>query len=463
MPETGQGAPLFKNTSKALLLPLLLLILCHCGKGPQGPFFDPHAVMPSSALPALRGYAVRRGIIHCHSPYSHDACDGEPFPNGSRDEVCFQDLRDGICRTRQDFVFLTDHDNHFAEHPYPDVLLHAAGDRLIERGGLPVANRLKCSDGHESIISAGTESEMMPIGLERHVGDTLQERKAAYGEASPQAIAALQEAGALVFLQHTEGWDMATILDLPIDGIEVYNLHQNLMDNMIGAIEILVRMLDAPESLPIPDLLIMPIFQENLADLERWAIASLKRRTPAILATDAHRNTFKGTLDDGERLDSFRRMMRWFSNYLLVPEGTVDDGVLKEAIGHGRLYGAFDFLGYPVGFDFHAQVGARIYEMGDEVPASSAVTLRLTLPTVFGLKPGGANPVLKGRILRALASGEWEEVKAGTGTLSFAATTGVYRAEVRMVPHHLRDWLGTRPADFLKEYVWIYGNPIYVK
>ena len=428
---------------------------------PEGPFHDPWTVIPSSEIPAPRNWMVQRGIVHSHSPYSHDACDGEPFPEGVRNEQCFLDCRFGMCDTRQDFVFMTDHDNLFAEYEFPEVLLYAEGDTLIVRNDLPVANRVNCGDGHEVIMAAGSETEMMPIGLERHVGDTVQERKAAYGASGEDAVRALQEAGALVFLQHTEGWDVETILDLPIDGIEMYNLHQNLMDNMAAAIEMILRLETEPEMLPEMELGIMMVFQESEKDLFRWSKALKIKAMPAVLATDVHQNTFKDPSPDGERIDSFRRLMHWFSNYVLVPQGEIDDAVLKEAIAQGRMYGAFDYLGYPVGFDFHALLGETVYEMGDHAPADTQVDLIVTLPKVHRLHPLGEQPTISARILKA-DDGEWVEIATGMENLRESVGAGAYRAEIRIVPEHLRPWLGPEADDYMMDYPWIYSNPIYV-
>ena len=450
----------------AVMKPILILVLLFslgCGNGdngPQGPFSDPHTVMPTSEYQPLRDWAIHRGIIHCHSPYSHDACDGEPFVEGVRDEECFQDLRDGMCQTGQDFVFLTDHDDLFAEYEYPDVLQYADGDVLIERGGLPVANRVQCAEGHEVIVAAGLEEGMMPIGLEYHLADTVEERKAIYNEETPEAVRALQDAGALVFLQHTEGWSISTILSLPIDGIEIFNLHYNLLQNAGAALEMLVALEEDPDSVPIPELGIISVFVENHLDMERWAIASLQRPTPGILATDVHRNTFPGEVWDGERIDSFRRMMHWFSNYVLVPPGELDDQILKEAIGSGRMYGSFDYLGYPVGFDFHGEAGGTIYEMGDHPP--DGAELVVVLPSVYKLDPDVTPPDVSGYILKAKDDGTWEDVESGDGDLSYTAGPGVYRAEVRTVPWHLKEWLGSDSRRWLVKYIWIYSNPIYV-
>lgn len=457
----------------AHLLPLTVGTGCgdSSGKGNQagntnntgGAFYEPYQVLPAGALVAPRGWAVRRGIVHCHSPYSHDACDGDPRPDGERNEACFQDVRHGMCATRQDFVFLTDHASLFADFEYPEVLLYAPGDTLIERGGRPVANRVDCGDGHEVIVAAGTETGMMPIGLEGHVGDTPAERRVAYGTVDASAIAALKAAGALVFLHHTEEWAQSDVLTLPIDGIEIYNMHTNMMDNMAQVLELAIRLVTEPETMPTPELGLLGVFMEVEESLAHWSRASVIRRMPGVLATDAHQNVVSELMEDGDRLDSFRRGMRWFSNYVLVPDGPADDVVIKAAIGEGRLYGSFDYLGYPEGFDFHAMADGQTIEMGGETSDAAEVTLHVACPGVWNLNPGGPQPVVTCHLLRADGAGGWEEVDAAEGDLSFVADPGAYRAEVRMVPEHLRPWLGPSPDPFVVERVWIYANPIYVR
>lgn len=433
--------------------------------GPDGDalevFHDPRQVVATDELTVPRGWVLRRGIIHAHSPYSHDACDGEPFIDGVRNEPCFEQIRAAMCDTRQDFVFLTDHDDLFASYDYPEVLLYAEGDRLIERGGEPVANRVVCGDGHEVIVAAGTESGMMPIGIEHHLGDTVEARNAAYNDVSVEGVRALQEAGALVFLHHTEEWPVETILELPIDGIEIFNLHRNVMDNMGMVANLLIMLADRPDRVPDVELGLVAFFQESEADLYRWSMAVMERRMPGVLATDVHRNAFAGESPDGERLDSYRRLMHWFSNYLLLPEGEIDDLTLKEAIGRGRMYGAFDVLGYPIGFDFHASSDGEVFEMGDVTPSSEPAELTLTLPEVVGLPAEAPQPTIRGVILRA-DQGEWEEVASDGSDISVEVEPGVYRAEVRIIPEHLRASMGRFAGDYLDERIWIYSNPIYV-
>ncbi len=58
----------------------------------------------SLAEASPRGRAWKRGIIHVHSPYSHDACDGDPMPEGVVREDCLADLRAGLCAVAIDFA-----------------------------------------------------------------------------------------------------------------------------------------------------------------------------------------------------------------------------------------------------------------------------------------------------------------------------------------------------------------------
>ena len=133
-------------------------------------------------LPARkRGLRAVRGIIHLHSVYSHDACDGNPQPLGQPSAPCLRNLRKGLCATRQDFAMLTDHATHMGEAPWDKLFLTdpAAGDQTIREGGELVGGRMRCPDeaeqpgSHEVVITVGGENDLMPVGLHRHLGDTV--------------------------------------------------------------------------------------------------------------------------------------------------------------------------------------------------------------------------------------------------------------------------------------------------
>ena len=156
--------------------------------------------------PGPRGLVDRRGLIHAHSVYSHDACDGMPVVNGVRDPVCFDDFRRGLCQSKHDFVMLTDHSESFGDTPYPEALLYRAerGDELVMHDGNPAASWAGCPDGSHALIMAGCESGTMPVGLEEHVADQ-PERGQIYSAETAEAIEALRAKGAVsLVLAHRE-------------------------------------------------------------------------------------------------------------------------------------------------------------------------------------------------------------------------------------------------------------------
>jgi hypothetical protein len=421
---------------------------------------------PGTVLPSLtsgpRGMLDVRGAIHAHSVYSHDACDGVPRDPSTDaiDEVCFEDLRRGLCQARHDFVMLTDHGESFARTEYPEVLLHRPGDTLVERNGAPVASWLACPEGARVLVLAGNESEMMPVGLESHAAETVADREAVYSNATSTSVATLKSHGAAVLLQHTEDWDAQTIVDLGVDGFEMYNLHANSILGAGGVIS-LISDLAEPELLPHPDLTLLAILNEDARYLDTWAkvLASGAHRVTTI-GTDCHRNTFPQQMPDGERIDSYRRMLVWMSNHLLVapePDGSWDDSHLKEALLAARLYGVFEVFGYPEGFDFYGLSGGTSVEMGGE---GTALELHAIVPRVRDLDPARTQPELRLVLLRASDTG-WVPVAESSGDLVHQADTpGAYRVEVRIRPRHLASFMSSYAYLAENEYPWIYSNAI---
>lgn len=446
-----------------------LALGCSSKATPPGPVWRPGNVYASSEVPNPRGLLDRRGLIHAHSVYSHDACDNEPVKNGVRDQSCLSDFRAGLCASKQDFVMLSDHSDGFAETPFEEALLHrpAEGDRWVERGGAKVASWAGCADGHETLVLAGYEHATLTVGLERHVADTPEARRAVYGSTSTGALSQVQALGAVSLLQHTEDWTVDEISDLSVSGFEMYNLHANVLRSAGNVLELIVLASERPEALPLSDLIVLPLWTEDPRYLERWgSVLARGVRRVTTMGTDCHRNSFPAIMPDGERGDSYRRMMVWLSNHLLVrpnPEGEWDDQGLKEALKAGRLYGVLEILGSPVGFDYVAEAGGGAVEMGSAVSLASNPTLRVKMPAVRDLDPAATPPELRVRILRAIEGG-FEPVAEGDADLDYVPTQpGAYRAEVRMVPHHLAADLGQYRLRDWGDFVWVYGNAIYVE
>ncbi len=416
-----------------------------------------------------RGLREVRGLIHAHTAYSHDACDGKPFDaEGKINAPCVEDFRRDLCAVGHDYVFMTDHPTHFKDHPFPDVLHYqeASGDALIQREGVMLANRMKCPDGHTVMLIPGTEGGMMPVGLDGHIADPT-ERAKVYGGDDVGAREALIAAGAHVLAQHTEDWTPEQLGEKGWAGFEMYNLHANMMAHMNDAAKLFPILLAEGETMH-PDLILVALVDEDPRYQETWArVAEAGHRRVTTMGTDCHRNTFNLALSDGERVDSYRRMMIWFSNHLLIePEadGSFDDRHLEAALASRRLFGVFEVLGYAEGFDARIERsgGKAPAEIGGEASLKDGLSIVADTPHVARLPADAEMPEIWTRILLA-KDGKWVEQAKGDGRVVFAPTTaGAYRVEVRMRPKHLRKHLGSLSAKADADYAWVYANTFYV-
>jgi hypothetical protein len=171
-------------------------------------------------------------------------------------------------------------------------------------------------------------------------------------------------------------------------------------------------------------------------------------------------------LRDGERGDSYRRVMRWFSNVVLASDRS-DPVAIEDALRAGRVFVAFELMGTPAGFDVHAEnPGQDPVELGGTVSAAAGATLEVAVPAVLDLDPTLPSPTISARILHIPPGGEPTVVAEGAGpTLSAPLDApGAYRVEIHIVPLHLSSYLGTLgPAYAEKTHPWIYASPIYVE
>src|SRR5512146_636570 len=120
-----------------------LCALAACGGGtsspPQPPAWD-KTLPESSVMGSWRGLLPARGIVHLHSPYSHDACDGMPrAADGTPNEPCLQDLRAALCTTNIDYANLTDHDASMADEEFPTLFNMRGTDQPVMVNGNQVA------------------------------------------------------------------------------------------------------------------------------------------------------------------------------------------------------------------------------------------------------------------------------------------------------------------------------------
>lgn len=425
---------------------------------------------PDIAGCAVRGLRDYRAIIHLHSHHSHDACDGDPQPGGVPDEACLQDLRDALCVTRIDVAFTTDHPVHAAEVPLEQLLLIRGDDEpVMGPEGTPIANWMHCPDGHRVLLLPGIESaEMMPLGLEAHVID-------AYGESSPASFKKIKDAGALAWVAHTEGRDVAELATLGLDGIELYQLHANLDPDirkddlgldpggfLAAVAPFFFGGVDDP---PEPDLAPIAFLVPNEPSIVALEKLGQTLRLSVSAGTDAHQNVIASDAPDGERVDSYRRMIRWFNNRIRI-DGPLTPASVKAALRAGHNHIVFESFGTPLGFDFHARGGDDITEMGAEVTHAPGLQIVAALPRLDPRSPQGATPpALEGRLYRATAEGR-ELLKTWTdGVLELEVPgPGVYRVEVWISPRHLEPYLGELAADYTGRVLpWIYSGAVFVR
>lgn len=424
----------------------------------------------TTSLGNVREFVTARGIIHSHSPYSHDGCDGNGLDeNGVPNATCVAHLRQGICDAGEDFVFLTDHAANMAMADIKDLLFIQPGDEpLTDPDGAPFGNFIPCSKGGRVLLMTGNENTLMSVGIEKHVPGDAKTRQMTYEADGAATVDAMHDVGALVFLAHTESRTPEYLKTIPVDGVEIYNIHAAIdpdirkdylgLDGFAAAASIL-PFTRQDEFGPEPDLALLGFLQYLPQYGQLWDPMLAERNVTGSVGTDVHENTFSGILRDGERGDSYRRLMRWISNVVLV-DGILAPSTIKAAIKAGRSYVAFEVLGVPSGFDFHAEDGSSVIEMGGQAKPGSKIIAKI--PKVWDLDPAVEAPAITMKLLR-ISNGSTTTVSEGSEDIRIdSAEPGVYRVEVHITPRHLRPYLGDTPDTYIHEVPWVLSNAIRI-
>lgn len=468
-----------------------------------------------------RGYKALRGIIHAHSIYSHDGCAPDAPPLGSIESLkCENEMRLAPCISGIHFIMQTDHPANVASADFLDALHYRPeeGDAIMkDEEERPLANRVKCPEG--SLVPyfyfyLGTEGgkKNMPVAL---AGPVPQEVfSTGYADQVPleeaqAAIAKVHALGGVALAAHTEEDDISLqrIVALPLDGIEIYNFHANILkafENFEALMEI-DRFMAPKDALgPVADLAFLTFLQPVKRDVEKFDAAASEVHLVHVAANDVHRNvevpsicpdgvlpgSFCGNLAeagypyfaellskggpiilrDGDRLDSYARSYRWFSNYLLVTSD--DPDVMRKTLRRGRAFSAFDGFGMPSGFDFFAMKAGTIYEMGEELHFEEGIVLYVRTPTLqeppWGIP--GVTEYASARLFTRLIAATKTESKVvlaieGQGmTAAFPVSQpGVFRVECDIIPLHLRPALTNVEHLSEKTFPYIYSNAIFVR
>jgi len=152
-------------------------------------------------------------------------------------------------------------------------------------------------------------------------------------------------------------------------------------------------------------------------------------------------------------LDSYRRMFRWFSNWLDADGSTAEDAL--AALASGQVALVFEALGRPDGFDVFLDNAEGTHEMGSRPDGG---TLNVGCPTLSERSPRGSDePEISVTVFKNGAA--WHDACGAVDTDG----PGVYRVRVNMVPHHLRPFLGEEPEVCITSYPWVYSNAIVVQ
>jgi len=459
-------------------LALASALLGVMGAAACSPAFD-KTLPPSSTLGAPRGYRIARTIIHLHTPYSWDGCDknGLNADGVTPNEACLSQLRAALCKNRVDFALLSDHPDNMHKFEFPQLLLNQSGDQLITSGADTIANQLQCQESDSSpIVTVGFEDQLMSTMMTKHPSATQAARYTDYtGTATAAQVTNLKTAaGAVVFVPHTESREVSAIQALGVDGIEVYNLHANLdpkirstylgLDHFDGVMDILSYWLD-PYQGQEPDLAFVSFLRIAEVYMTKWnTLIGQGQQLMGIAGSDSHQNVFAYMARDGERLDSHRRLLRWFSNHVLVSD--MSYASLKSALQNKRSWIAFEGLGTPYGMDFYAQTGTtQVGPGGTMTMVSGQTTITVKLPSLHSASPtDGAHPLIKIRLRRPQADGTAPIVAETINTdLNYTVwQTGAYRAEIVMIPFHLSGFLGHARNQLAKEMPWIITNHLYI-
>jgi hypothetical protein len=374
------------------------------------------------------------------------------------DEDCLTDLRAGLCATHVDAAFVTDHPSHAATQDWQRLLLEREGDVAVTEGESVVGNRIVCDDGHQVLWMVGSEDALMPVAFDQPIADTVADRDALLSGSDAASIDAMKAAGATVLVAHPEGRTRASLealQDLGLNGLEMFNLHAMFapdirvddlgLDSMGWLVEI--ASFTSPDGTAEPDLLFLGVLQTQPPNLAHYDALMARGPVVGIGGTDAHQNVMNFDLRDGERGDSYRRMLRWFSNVLLVEDDS--PAAWQAALEAGRNAIVFEAIGTPAGLDISLDDGL-VHELG---ATTGPGTLTIGCVGLTDASPKGeVDPEIRYTLLK-----NGVEVGSGCGAHE-VIEPGVYRVEIWMTPHHLEPFLGTDATPWIKPYPWVLSN-----
>lgn len=453
---------------------LVLLAIGACKPATGG--HDGAPVWPDS-LPGAAEFGARRewtpvrAILHVHSVFSHDACDKNPQDAAEQpNEPCLNRFRAALCQSKIDAAFLTEHDRYLVRaDSVAEALSLTADDQPVLVNGRVIAGQLSCG----TLLYAGAENALMPIGFDSLPTGTREERRSFYDARGFAAADDFRNYGAVVLLSHTEDVPLSQIEAAGPDAIEVVNPHATFAPkhrraqglSRLGAFLQLMPFL-LRQTPAHPDLAYLAIFRSNEVALEKWDQLLANRIVFGFGASDAHENSIPWSFSDGGRGDSYERMIPWVTNVIFIAAGarTVAEraAAIEDAIRAGHFFVVVEAWGTPADFDFRLEGPHGVSEMGSTVGFRDSLRIVVVPPTVVGLENRTAGRIAV-RLLRIDSTGERELVVESTDRVEAPVLKpGTYRVEVTIEPRHLAPYLGIHGRGLIREIDWVYSNPIRV-
>jgi len=184
------------------------------------------------------------------------------------------------------------------------------------------------------------------------------------------------------------------------------------------------------------------IFAPQKKTLKLWDELNLKRKVVGVGGVDAHAHKYNllGFLE--VEIFPYKVLFKSIRTHILTEEeikkGRSDDAVEKakkiiySALEKGSSFIANDYHGDSKGFKFFAEADKKIYNMGDKVPQTSKVKLKIFVPS----SNAEIKLIRNGRIIES-----WEDQEVSFNVNS----KGVYRVEV-----------------YLNGKAWIFSNHIRI-
>jgi hypothetical protein len=254
-------------------------LLAGCASGPDG-----------TPLKPLRDF---RGIIHCHSKYSHDS------------KGTYEEILAAAKAAKVDFVCITDHP------PEGDPGLS------LREGWTGLHDGVLFIQGHEL---AG--ANLLALGI----------REPVEGESPAAKIDHIRRQGGVAIVSHPEE---VTVWEpyLGADGMEIYNVHAAFTKLRKDPAKLAAALKAVKED---PEHSFMHVQELDPAVVAKWDEINQSRRFVGIAGNDSHQNV--NIL--GLQLDPYPRAFRFVTTHVLAEELTRES--ILNALRLGRAYVKFE-------------------------------------------------------------------------------------------------------------------------